>query len=52
MVWFDTEMVVIKANEFHPFIDHVAFRHPLLFGSIGLLASFVLIILSIANVAK
>ena len=50
--WFDTEPLAQKLNIPYPKVDHVFFRHPLLFGAIGLLASFVLLILSMANLTR
>ena len=50
--WFDTEPLAQKLNAPFPEVDHVFLRHPLLFGAIGLLASFVLLILSAANLTR
>lgn len=47
--WVDTDEVVEELNRFHSSFDNIFLRHPLFFGSIGLLASFVLVILSLAN---
>jgi len=50
--WFDTEPLAQSLNRPISKVDHVFLRHPLLFGAIGLLASFVLLILSAANLNR
>ena len=50
--WFDTQPLAEKLNVEIPEVDHVFLRHPLLFGAIGLLASFVLLILAAANITR
>ena len=50
--WFDTEPLAQKLNQPIPKVDPVFLRHPLLFGAIGLLSSFVLLILGAANLTR
>ncbi|CAB5134192.1 hypothetical protein D3OALGA1CA_3426, partial [Olavius algarvensis associated proteobacterium Delta 3] len=50
--WFDTDLLAQKLSAPIPEVDHVFLRHPLLFGAIGLLASFVLLILAAANLIR
>jgi len=50
--WFDTEPVANSLDEFHDSVDVIFLRHPLLFGAVFLIASFLLTILSISNLSK
>jgi len=50
--WFDTEPLAEKLNRPIEQVDHIFLRRPLLFGAIGLLASFVLLILGAANLSR
>jgi len=48
----DTQSVVESLDEFHNNIDPIFFRHSYLLGSIGLIVSIILTILSIINLMK
>jgi hypothetical protein len=48
-VWVDTQPFVDKLNQFHPVIDEIFLRYPIIFGTAGLLASLFIIGLSILS---
>ena len=47
--WLSTQTIEEKLNEIHKDTDTICFLHPLLFGTLGLLTSVFLTILSILN---
>jgi len=50
--WFETKPVFDKLDVSSRNVDIFFFRHPLLFGSVGAVISFVIIILSMINLLK
>ena len=50
--WIDTQNLISDLDRPRPHIDHIFLRYPRISGAVGLLASFVLIILSISNLAR
>lgn len=48
-VWFDTQPLVDKLNEFHTGIDTIFLKYPVFFGVAGLTASILIIVLSIIS---
>ncbi|MGD8366599.1 MAG: hypothetical protein PVG78_03070 [Desulfobacterales bacterium] len=50
--WIDTQPFFSGLDRAHPQIDHLFLRHPRISGAAGLLASFVLTVLSLYNLSR
>ena len=50
--WLETRHIFDKLDDSNRELDAVLFRHPMPFGSIGLIISFFIIILSILNLLR